>query len=154
MFLNESIVGQVFLKGAYYPIAVGPGKVEVSVFEKGVAFAVGVASDIEPVAGPAFSMFAAGKQFIDFAGIGIGRVIADELLDLLCCWAKTGEGEMDPAQEGSFVGTGRRLEALRFQGGEDEEIDGVCLGGLLWLCGCIFTQPRPEAPCLGIWIGT
>ena len=112
--MNESIVWQVFLKGAYYPIAVGPGEVEVSVFEKGVAFAVGIAGDIEPVAGPAFSMFAGGKQLVDFESVGSRRVIADELLDLLCCWAKTGEGEMDPAQEGSFVGTGRRLEALQF----------------------------------------
>ena len=56
LFDQEPIERQVVIKRADDVIAVGVGPVEVRILEEDIAPGIGIASDVEPVARPSFSI--------------------------------------------------------------------------------------------------
>ena len=62
---EEAVVGEVLVEGTDDPAAVGGGVGEAAFFAAvDVAFGVGVAGEIEPVAAPAFAEGWAGEEAV------------------------------------------------------------------------------------------
>ncbi len=133
---EELVVGEVLVEGADDPVAVGVSVDEAALLAGvDVAFGVGVAGDIEPVAAPAFAVVGAVEEAIDeafdgggvegIAGGGVGEGFAGEGLDLVEGRREAGEGGVGAADEGSGVGGREGLAALGFELGEDEAVEVV-----------------------------
>jgi hypothetical protein len=123
---DEFIVGEIGVEGVDHPIAVGPGVGEtVVLLARCVALGVGVTGDIEPVAGPVFTVLRGGEEALDDLGVGVGRGVVDEGLHVGGVRRETDEIEIDAADEGGFLGgrVGGHPVALEFR--EDEVVDGV-----------------------------
>ena len=153
---DELVVRLVLVHRVDDVVAVGPGVGVAVVAEEAVALVdlqaarVGVTRGVEPVTGPAFAVMRRGEQRVDLldidgfdvagraAGAGRERVgergaVAglDESFDLLGGGRKADEVVVDATQVGLVTGGGIRLQALLFELGEDERVDGILDPGLV-----------------------
>ena len=95
----------------------------VAILLEDVALRVGIAGDVEPVAGPAFAEARRREQAIDGRLVaGVARV-GGELVELLGRRRQADEVVVQPAQQRARRRLGRRRQAGRFQPGEDEAVD-------------------------------
>ena len=156
LLLDEAVVGLVRVEGLDHVIAVAPG---IRAGFIGLeALAVGVAGEVEPVAAPALAVLRRGEQAVDHFFESLRRVVGQEGVDFLRRGRQAGEVEGGAAEQRDLVGRLRGLDALGFELGQDEGIDGSCgptssvftTGGV-----CVFNLlERPEfALALGKRIG-
>ena len=153
---DELVVRLVLVHRVDHVVAIGPGVGVAVVAEEAVALVdleaarVGVAGGVEPVTGPAFAVVRRGEEEVDLldvdgfevagratgAGgerVGEAGVIAglDECVDLFGGGREADQIVVDATQEG-FGTRGRiGLEALLFELGEDERVDGILDPGLV-----------------------
>ena len=142
---QELVVGQVLVESVYDPVAISVGVRVTTFFQEDVTLRVGVAGDVEPVAGPAFAEGRRGEEPIDqFLG-GLRVLVVDVGGDLIGGRIKAPEGERQ-ATDDDFarrlrieVEAGRlkfreyeaikRLADLGFIGGRDDgrgwSLDGL-----------------------------
>ena len=118
----ELVVGQVRVEGLHDPIAVGPDGAGTVLLE---AVGVGVAGEVEPATGPAFTVAGRGEQAVDEFLVSVGGLVVDEGIGFFGRRRHAGEIERHAAHEGVAIGFGRRLEAGLFEAGLDERIDGM-----------------------------
>ena len=105
------------------PIAIGVGMLVVAVFFEDVALGVGVAGDVEPVAGPAFAEARRGEQPIDGGFVaGIARV-GGEFVELFGRRRQADEVVVQAVAAGPAARLRRRREVGRFELGQNEAID-------------------------------
>ena len=62
---QELVVRQILVERIHHPVAVGVGVRVATFLLEDIAFRVGVARDVEPVAGPAFAEGGRGEQAVD-----------------------------------------------------------------------------------------
>ncbi|MEY2600652.1 MAG: hypothetical protein RLZZ142_2911, partial [Verrucomicrobiota bacterium] len=88
-----------------------------------------VASDVHPVAGPAFTVGGAGEEIVEEFGPGVGSGVGHEAFDFLGGGGEAGQVEEGASDEGAAVGLGGEGEALcgGFYGGfgGEEPVDGM-----------------------------
>ncbi|MCX6606969.1 MAG: hypothetical protein NTV52_25770 [Acidobacteria bacterium] len=102
LFLEEPVEGFVGVEGVNDVVAIAEGVVAVAVVF--VAAGVGIADDVEPMAGPAFAVVGRGEELVDEAGPGVGAGIVDEGGDLIGCGRKADEIEIGAADEDGLGG--------------------------------------------------
>ena len=133
LLFDELVERLVPIEGLDEVIAIAP-----SVFREdfvGGADHVGVAGEIEPVAGPALAVGRRSEQAVDDFGVGVVGLIVREGDDFLGGGGEAGEVEADPSDPGVSVGVASGLEALGFDFREEEAVewifwpDGVFDGG-------------------------
>ena len=100
-----------------------------------IPFGVGVASDIEPVPGPSLAVVRRGEQPIDDFLECSGRIVGDEIIQLLGSGRQADQVERRPANEGLLIGLRGRLKACGFKLREDEVIDRVCIQAAFFTAG-------------------
>ena len=127
LFLDEAIPGLVGVEGADDIIAVAPG-VRADRIRVGVAVGVGVAGDVEPMAGPAFAVCRRGEQAFDEFGVGVGRGVGDEGGGFGRRRRESREVERRATDERRTVGLGGEVELLGLKLRADERVDGAKLG--------------------------
>ena len=91
--------------------------------------AVGVAGEVEPVAGPAFAVLGASQEAVDDGGEGLGGRIRDEGGQLFGRRGEAGEVNRNATEESAFVGGDVGGEAGLFTGRFEVVID-LDRGGL------------------------
>ena len=126
---GESVVGEIVVESVDDPVAITPG-----VRERGVGtggeLAVGVAGEVEPMAGPALTVMGAGEKAVN----GVGLIGAcGEGVGLFGSGRKTGEAKGDAAEPCARIGWFGGDKFGCFQLGGDEAINGFVCGGLYWL---------------------
>ena len=119
---EELVVGFVVVEGADDVVAVAPGVAVGDVFVHAVG--VGVAGDVEPVAGPARAVLGRGEEAVDEVAEGVGGVVGEEGGDFGGGGWEAGEVEGGAADEGVAVGGRGGGEVVFFEFGEDEGVDG------------------------------
>ena len=119
---RELIEGEVFVEGLHDPVAVGP---HVALVVEVEAVGVGIARDVEPMAGHLLAMVRARQQPIDELVIGIRGGIGDEGRHLFRSRRQAGEREGDAADERRPVGRGVEGQPLGRHAGLEESIDRV-----------------------------
>ena len=119
---RELIEGEVVVEGLYDPVAVGPHVPFVVEVE---AVGVGIAGDVEPVAGHLLAMVRAREQPVDELVIGIRGGISDEGRHLFRSRRQAGEREGDAADERRPVGRGVEWQPLGRHARLEEPIDRV-----------------------------
>ena len=102
---DEGVVGEVFVEGFDDPVAVAEG-VGIGEFDVGIETVVGVAGDVEPVAGPAFAVVWGGEEFVDYFCEGVGSFVFFKGFDLIEGGWEAGEVEIGAADEIVFGGWG------------------------------------------------
>ena len=95
LFPGELVVGKIVVEGLDDPVAIGPGIAAGFVVLKAVALSV--ASDIEPVACPAFAVIGRGEKVVDDGAVVCVRGVSGELLQKLGAWRQPDEIEREPA---------------------------------------------------------
>ena len=80
---EKLIVGQILVESPYYPVPVGEGKREEAPCRKVVALAIGIASNIQPMAGPAFPEMHRGKGLVNHTSTPLRKGLLDSGKDLL-----------------------------------------------------------------------
>ena len=123
LLLDEEVERLVLIEGLDEVIAIAPG-----VFGEdfvGSPDHVGVAREVEPVAGPAFAVGRRSQQTVDDLGVSGVRIIIRESDDFLRGGRKAGKIEADAADPGMSVGVAGGLESLGFDFREQETVDGV-----------------------------
>ena len=80
LFLHEAVVGLIGVERADHVVPVAPrGGAQVVGL---VAIGIGVADQIQPMAGPAFAVAGTGEQAIHEPFVGIGTTVRDKLVNL------------------------------------------------------------------------
>ena len=102
-------------------VAIAPG-VRVGDVD-GLARALGVAGDVEPVAAPALAEARRREQPVHHLLERFGRRVRDERLHLLGRRRQAGQVEVDAAEERALVGVADRLQPLLGQLREQEGVD-------------------------------
>ncbi len=125
LFDEELVIGFVVFEGLDDVVAVGIGVGVAAFFLEDVAFGIGVAGDIEPVAGPAFAVAGGVEELFDGGGVVFGGGVLEEGVDLLGGGGEAGEVIVEPAEERARVGWGCGLGLGGFEFSEDELVDGV-----------------------------
>ena len=120
LFADETVERPVGIEGFDDVIAVTPRLFENETAQR---HRLGVASDVEPMAAPTLAEMRRGEQSIHQPRVSVGRLVVDELIDLLRCRRQAGEVEIDAANQRSAVGVGRGLEILRLNRRQDEAVN-------------------------------
>ena len=77
------------------------------------------------MAAPTFAIAGRGQQAIDNFFKSFGRFIGQEIVEFFFGGRKTGEVERGAAEERCFVGLRGGFEAVLFEIGEDELVNGI-----------------------------
>ena len=126
LFNDELVVGKIAVEGVDDVVPIGPGVGVTEVLAAlGVAFGVGVAGDIEPVAAPTFAVGRGGEEAIDELGVSVRRGVGYKGVDLRGGGRESGEIEAEAADKGAPIGGGVGGEAVILQGRENERVDWV-----------------------------
>ena len=122
---EETIVGHVFVVGAHDPVAVDVGVDEAALLAVGVdvAFRVGVAGDVQPVAAPSLSVVGRGEKPVDDLGEGLGRLVGEVRGDLFGRGREADEVVRRAAEEGELVRRRREGQAPLLELREEEGVD-------------------------------
>ena len=120
LFDGELIKRHVGIEGADHPVAVGPDRAGRVV---GVAGAVGIAGEVEPLPGHVFAVAFIGQQPVDELLNGIARGVGEKRVDCFRRDRQTGQVEGQSASERRPAGLRLGGDALGFQAGEHEVID-------------------------------
>src|SRR5262249_29391901 len=89
------------------------------------AVGVGIAGVIEPVSGALFAKRGPREEVVNQPLVGIGRVVADERLDLLWSGKQACEVESHSPNQRWLVGFGRWRKARLIEVRENEVVDGI-----------------------------
>ena len=115
---HEAVVGKIAVEGADHPIPPHPLLARRILL---VAVGVGIARQIEPVAGPLLAVALTGEKFFDRGVVAVpeisGHVVGRR--------RQPHEVEPQTPAEDRRIGRGRRLEARRRELGADEGVDRV-----------------------------
>ena len=117
------VVGKILVDGPDHPIAVGVGVVVDCVFGKDVAFGIGVARHVEPVASPALPIGGGGEEPVDDFFEGVGRFIADKGGDLFRRGRQARQLEGNAADQRAAIGGRGGRQRFGFQFREDKAVD-------------------------------
>ncbi len=122
LFLDEAVERLVLVERGDHVVAVAPdvGPRAVGV----VAVRVRVARQVQPAPALALAVVGRREQAVDELLVGLGRLVADEGLDLLGRRDQAPGVQRRAPDEGGAVGLGRGLQALFLQLGEHEGVDG------------------------------
>jgi hypothetical protein len=122
----ELVEGHVAVERPDDPVAPAPDRPRWIV---GVAGAVCVAGQVEPLPRHVLAVAVVAEQPVDEPLDGVGRRVGHEGVDLLRARRQAGEVEREPADERGPVGLRLRREPLGLQPGEDEAVDVVSRPG-------------------------
>ena len=114
LFANELIPGQILVEGVHYIITITPGPGAFGIFFI-VALRIRVACDIQPMPAPAHAVLRRGEQTIDQLGVGVGRLVGDEILHFLRRGRQAGEVKGGAPDQRGLVRGGGKLQPLRVQ---------------------------------------
>ncbi len=125
LFEDEQVIRLVLVEAADHVIAISPGVEVIRVFALplDVPLGVAVAGRIQPVPAPSFPVVRRTEQPIDHFVESVGRVIFQEVLDLLPRRRQADQVEAGPAQQGSLVRRRVGLQSLFRQFGQYEIVD-------------------------------
>ena len=115
---DELVEGLVAVEGLDHPVAVGPDDASGV---GGVAGTVGIAGEVEPLAGPMFAVGGLGQEMRD--DFGVCRL--GQLRDFFRRGRKTGDVERDAADQDLLGGFGRPLQAFLLLAFGEESVHGV-----------------------------
>ena len=121
--LNELIVRNIFIDSFNHPVTISPGERvgRIGGFRCGIVFPV--ASDIQPVASPAFPIALRRQQTVDQLGISGWILVSDECLNFIVGRTQPSQIKRGTVDESSKVGLRGRSQLLLLQLCEDEPID-------------------------------
>ena len=102
LFANELIPGQILVEGVHYIITITPGPGAFGIFFI-IALRIRVACDIQPMPAPAYAVLRRGEQTIDQLGVGVGRLVGDEILYFLRRGRQAGEVKGGAPDQRGFV---------------------------------------------------
>ena len=119
---HEPIDRQIGVHGSNHIVA---ELVRVSPWRVGtrVAVRIGIAGDIQPVAGPALAMLWRSQQPIEPPFVGVRRTVLRELFQFFASRRQTDQVERRAPQQCGSVGGGRHRQAAFGRGIRDEPID-------------------------------
>ncbi len=145
LFADELVERFIGVERVDEVIAVAPSVFGVD--GVGSAHHVGIPGEVEPVAGPAFSVGRIGEQAIDDGFEGFVRAIVFERANLVFGGGESGQIERDASEPRVAGGVGGGADALFFLGGPDEGVEGVCGPGGIgegWGCWVLdgFESPK------------
>ena len=89
-----------------------------------IAIGIGIAKNIQPVAGPAFGVAGCGQVAVDHVLVGLGTGICQKSSYLKTRRRQAGQIECDTADEGAAVGLGDESQPPLPQPGQNPGIDG------------------------------
>ena len=119
---RELVERHVGVERTDHPVAIGPD-LPLPVFL--VAIGVGVAGEVEPLAGPALAIPRAREQPVDEPLVGVGGRVVQEGVELHGRRRQTGEVEEHAPAERRLVGLGRGCEPLALEPRPHESVDLV-----------------------------
>ena len=122
---GEPVEGHVGVEGVDHPLAVAPGVGPGLIFL--IAVRVGVAGEVEPLAGPFFAVVRGGQIAVDESLVGVRPRVGHERGDLFRGGGQAEQVELQAADELRPAGAGRGSEPLFLQAGEDVAVDGAGL---------------------------
>ena len=140
---RELVERHVGVERADHPVAPAPDRPRRVV---GVPRAVGVAGEVEPLAGHVLAVAVVGEEPIDEPLDGVGRRVGHEGIDLIGRRRQAREVEREPPGERGPVGLGLRREPLGLEAGEDEAIDVVSRPGRIPHRGHVRPPRRDVGP--------
>ena len=120
LFDGELIKRHVGIEGPDHPVAVGPDRAGRVV---GVAGAVGIAGEVEPLPGHVLAVAFIGQQPVDELLDGIARRVGDKRVDCFRRDRQAGQVEGQPASERRTAGLRLGGDALGVKAGEHKAID-------------------------------
>ena len=115
---HEAVVRKIAIDRPDHPVAPGPLLPRRILL---VAVGVGIARQIEPVAGPLLAVALTGEELFDRGVVAVAEIRGH----VVCRGWQPHEVEPQPPAEDRRIGRGRRLEADRRKFGADEGIDRV-----------------------------
>ena len=128
---EELVVGQVVVEGFHHPVAISVGVGIAAFFLEDVAFRVGVAGHVEPVAAPAFAEGRQGEQTIDQLLDGLRIAVGDESGDLGGGRLVADEREGQATDDDFTARLRIEVEAGLLELGQDEAVERLAnLGGV------------------------
>ena len=145
LLLDELVVGQIPVEGAYHPVPVAPGSRQRAVVSK-TSEAVAVAGRIKPVSRPALAVMRGFEQRMDQVIESIGSLVREELIHLRWGGGETRQVEVDPSKEEPGRGFSERFQPLRFELRQDEVVDRVAYQLLVLHLGSGGFFHRAERP--------
>ena len=119
---NKLRIGQVIVERANDPIAIGPG-----IGPRGVGFvavALAKANHVEPMPGPTLAIARRGQQTIDQPLVGVAGTYRSRRLRSPAAKAASRASQSRAANERGAIGFSGWLQALLFEPGQHERIDG------------------------------
>ena len=102
------------------PVGFGHGEIA------GVSGGVRVARQVEPVAAPAFAVFARTQHSLDKFLVGFVRIIVQKLVDLRGRCRQPSQIVSETTNEGPLIGERRRHQTILLEFRQNELINGVC----------------------------
>ena len=152
LLAHKAVKGFVLVEGGDEVVAVAPGL--LGVHAVGGAHHVGVAGEIQPVAGPAFAVGLGAKQAINHAFIGLRAAVSQIGEQLIFAGGPASEVKAAAPQPGFAIGLGPRLNAGLFLGGQKEMVQRIPRPLPMLHCrrgGIVHWPEGPEAaPCLEV----
>src|SRR4029078_10422407 len=109
LFFGEAVVRLIVIERLDHVIAIAPCLERIGVLLE--AGGISVANKIEPVPAPLFAVAGRREQRIDQSLPGGGRVVAQELANLLGGWRQPEEIERSASNQGQFAGSGSGLDS-------------------------------------------
>ena len=100
---GKLVEGQVSVEGIYDPVTIGPDGSSAVLL---IAVRIGVASGVQPVSGPSFTVVGRGQQSINQPFVGFGGTVLEKSAQLLNCRRKANQVEIEPAGEDFLVSFG------------------------------------------------
>ena len=140
---REAVEGHVGIKGPDDPVAESPDRARGIV---GVAGAVGVTGEVEPLPGLMLAVAVVGQQPVDVAFVGIRRRIGDEGIDLLRRRRQADQIEGEAAGKHCPIGLGLKREPVSLEPRQHEGIDRVSHRGSAGCFGHLRADRRHVRP--------
>ena len=107
LFDRKTVERQVAVEGVDHPIAILP---DLPRGVDAVAVGVGIASQVEPVAAPAFAIVGRGQQAIDQTLVGIRGLVINKGVDLGGRGRQAQQVEAEAADQRDAISFGGRLQ--------------------------------------------
>ena len=125
---RELVEWHIGIEGPDHPVAPSPDRPRWVV---GVAGAVGIAGQIEPLPGHVLAVAVVGKQPVNEFFHRVGRGVGHESVDLVGRERQARQVEREPAGERWPIGLGLRRESLRLESRENEAVDAILRPGCI-----------------------
>ena len=119
---GELVERQVAVQGVDHPVAVAPNDAQRI---GAVAFAIGIARQIEPDSGPALAVRLVGHKPVDQPLVGIRIRIGQKPFGFGGRRRQAAEVEAQASQQRVAIGLGRRTQFLALEPGQNEIVDRV-----------------------------